>query len=87
MVRRNRANFKSPELHSPPNCFGHGAQARDKIGKYFRENRLLAVALGELRRIVDLNHDGIRAGGDSRESHLRHEIAQADPVSRVNHDG
>jgi len=87
MVRRNEANFKLVRLHPPADGLCDGAQTRDQISEDFRNNGLFAIALRQLGRIVDLDHDRVGARGDGGQRHLRHEIAQADAVGGIDHDG
>ena len=75
------------KLHPAADGFRDGAETRDEIGENFGQDRLFAIALRALGRIVDLDHHGVSARGHSGERHLRNVIAKADAVGRVDHDG
>ena len=74
-------------LHLAPDRLSHGPQPRNEIGKNVRDNRLFAIAFGELGRVVHFNHERVGSGGDSRQCHLRHEVPQTNSVRRIYHDG
>src|SRR3982074_2755201 len=74
--------FRRRETPLPPapNSFGNGAQTRDKLLENIRGKRLRAIALGQLRRIVNLDHERVRTRGQGRQRHLRNKFAQTDGV-------
>ena len=64
---------------------GHGAEARHQLMQDIGSERLLAIAFRHIGRIMHLHHDGVSAGGDGGERHLRNKRAQSDAVSRIDH--
>jgi hypothetical protein len=73
-------------LDLAPDCFGDGSNPPNEIGKHFWPQRLFAIAPGTLGIVVHFNHQRVGPGRDRGERHLRHEIAQANTVGRIDHD-
>src|SRR5207237_472614 len=74
------------ELHPAPDGFRDGAETWNEICEDCRQDGLFSIALGELRRIVDLDHHGIGPRGHGGERHLRNKFAQTDSMSGVYYD-
>lgn len=70
-------------LQRAPDGCGDGAKAWNEPGENFRRERLVTIALGLLGRIMDFDHEGVGAGGNSSERHLRHELAETKRVRWV----
>ena len=70
-------------LHFAADCCGDCAKAGDELSEDFRRKRLVAIALGLLRRIMHFDHQRVRTGSDSSERHLRHELAETQGVRWV----
>src|SRR5271165_3356916 len=70
-----------------PDGDGNTSNPSHEILKISWEQRLLTIALGLLWSIVYFNHDGVRPCRDGCKGHGRHELANTDPVRRVDDYG
>src|SRR5581483_1604118 len=62
------------------------AETRNQLGENFRRERLVSVALGQLRRIVHFDHERVRAGRHGGETHLRNKLTQTESVRWIDND-
>ena len=74
------------KLHPSPDRLRDRSEPRHQIRKNIRQDGLIAIAFGKLRRIVHFDHDGVCSGGNSRQRHLWHEVSKANSVRRINDD-
>ena len=65
---------------------GNGAKARDELSENLWCKRLVAVALGDLRRIVHFNHERVCARSDCGQAHLWNKFSQAESVRWIDDD-
>ena len=62
------------------------AEPRYEFVKNCRQQRLITVALSQIRGIVHLDHERIRTGGEGSEGHLWNKLAQTDRVRWIDND-